>query len=536
MKKRTISTLIALLMLASASPVSAFTVVSGSAVAYSGEFTDISPSDWYFTDVTEAYTLGLISGKDSTTFAPDKSLTIAETIKLAASVHQYLVNGKINSAAFETAYGTHWYDGYVNYAYKNGIVTEDYPDYNANASRAQVAVLFSRAIKSSGIDAEEINMAGFGSLPDVSVEAWYAGSVYRMYRLGIMTGDASRNIKPESDIKRREIAAVIMRMIDSDRRVKVGESTSAPSDTPDEPETPAEQKPEVSDSETQYSSSLILWEGNFDAKSFSGITGFAAEFDVKDALPSVSASYSLDLVNSLILEQDNISFRLYTGSGYEALGIVRGWMNDAARGKNGSAIREKDDVHELVNETAYLWIDGERVVISELWYADHGGYTTYAFYFDEKIDPSSVQSLDFAVGRMDREVLESASLSSLADAIEKADVEDVTEPETAPEPSEEIPDDRSDTYKAAVTDAVANAADILFEYETKRCAIIYGRGLYGRESDDYRLIFVFRDGTTQTVAAQKVDDIRVNTAGNVLYYNLTGPDGLVLQYGINFGE
>lgn len=515
-------------------PISALTVTAGENTAYAGAFTDISESDWYFDDVAEAYSRGLLSGKTDTTFAPEKNLTIAETIKLAASVHQLLVTGKTDANAFISASGNHWYDGYVSYAYKNGIVTEEYEDYNAPASRAQVAVLFARAARSSGAVFAELNPAAFGDLPDVSNEMWYAGAVYNMYRWGIITGDASRNIKPESDIKRREIAAIIMRMIDSDRRVKVGEKNTSINEeaipqnnviTETSPEKDQESTPET----VPVSGSLKLYEGSRDAKAFTGITGFAAEFIVSDSVPTVSASYSLDLINSLVLEPDNISFRLYTGSGFEALGIVRGWLNEAARGKDGAAVNEKKDVFALINETAYLWINGERKIISEMWYADHGDYTTYAFYFDEKIDPSKVSSLDFSAGRLERSILESSSMASLADAIEIADKEGVILPESPVYTG-------SDNYNAAVSDAKNTAAEIIFEYETERCAIIYGRGLYGREDSEYRLLFVFKDGTTQTVASQKLDDIRMNSAGNVIYYNMTGPDGKVLQYGINFGE
>ena len=55
---------------------------------YNGEFTDISYGDWFYSNVVDAYSLGIINGKTDTEFAPDKSITIAETIKLAAVCHQ----------------------------------------------------------------------------------------------------------------------------------------------------------------------------------------------------------------------------------------------------------------------------------------------------------------------------------------------------------------------------------------------------------------------------------------------------------------
>jgi preprotein translocase subunit SecA len=86
----------------------------------------------------------------------------------------------------------------------------------------------------------------------------------------------------------------------------------------------------------------------------------------------------------------------------------------------------------------------------------------------------------------------------------------------------------------AVNDAKAGAAEILFEYEADRCAILYGAGLYGSGAESYRLLFIFRDGTSQTVHEGKVTAIRVNAAGSVLYYNTTAPDGREIQHGVNF--
>lgn len=530
--KKILSLLLAMTIVCTPTAVHALTVQADNTVrTYNGEFTDLSSSAWYYNDVVAAYSLGLLNGKTGTTFAPDQSLNIAETIKLAAVCHQYLSNGAINDNAFVSANSSHWYDGYVSYCIKNGIVTEDYEDYTAAASRAQAAILFSRAIISSGASIEEINQAAFGELPDVSTEMWYAGAVYRMYRWGILTGDTNGNLNPESRIKRSEIATILMRMIDETKRMKVGgQSPSGDSPAKDENNPPAEETPSTSVT-TPTISSLTLYEGSRDNKSFTGITGFAGQFTVSDAVPTTNAAYSLDLINSLVLENDCISFRLYTGAGFEALGIVRGWLNEAARGKDGAAVNDKADVYAAINELCYLWVNGKRLIISEMWYADHGDYTTYAFYFNENVNPGTVKSLDIMVGRVDSDTLIASSMTDLAAMVEEADKEGVILPDP-----DDAPDTLNDTYKAAIADAKDTAAEVLFEYETERCTILYGRGLYGRESNEYRLLFIFKDGTTQTVAAQKIEDIRMNAAGDVLYYNLTGPDGKVLQYGINFGE
>ncbi|MBQ8512345.1 MAG: S-layer homology domain-containing protein [Clostridia bacterium] len=530
--RRTAAILAAVLL---ALPVSA-------ARTYTGQFTDVASGAWYYNDIADAYASGLINGKSDTQFKPDGTLTIAETIKLAVCCHQMLRDGSVTDLASS---GGNWYDPYVSYATENGIVTEVYDDYNAPATRGQVAVLFSRTMISSGTEAPEVNPIAFGQLTDVDVNAWYSGSVYRLYRWGILTGDGAGSVKPEAQVKRSEISAIVMRMIDASKRVDLNAN-----DGDRLPETPAVTIPSDSTSTGTTTgsadapdvlSSLTLYGGSTDKKAFSGITGAAGDFSIAAGESYLNASYSMDLLNSVILENDNISFRLYTGSGYEALGIVRGWLNDAARGYNGSSVRERNDVYAAINSLFKIWIDDTRIPVNEMWYADHGDYTTYAFYFDRYVDPDAISSVRFLCGRVDADTLDAYGMESLGYLA--ANAEELTTPPVEESlgnlgetPSDDTPGQivTSENYDAAIRDA-KQGAEILYEYETARCTILYGRRMYGGTVDDYRLLFIFPDGTVQNVAYVKLDSIRINNDGDVLYYAIEGPDGKMIQYGVNLG-
>ena len=91
--------------------------------------------------------------------------------------------------------------------------------------------------------------------------------------------------------------------------------------------------------------------------------------------------------------------------------------------------------------------------------------------------------------------------------------------------------DNSD-YSSEKSSAISGA-EILFENENERCLILYGKGLYGSGSNNYSLILIFKDGSKLELYKNKLESIRINESGNVLYYTIIAPDGSEIQYGVN---
>ena len=483
---------------------------------YSGQFADVPENAWFKSNVALAYELGIINGKSEDSFDPDGTLTIAETIKLAAVSNELLAKGSIGESTFSAEGAEHWYDPYVSYAVQRDIVTETYENYNAPATRAMVAVLFSRAVRGAGVTPDEINTLEFGDIPDVDPSAWYATSVYRLARWGVMVGNEWGLFNADSSVRRSEISAVVTRVVDPSLRILYHQpGQNPPAEVPAKQETAA--TPGV----------LVLYEGENAGSSVAGLAGFAADVSVSSGKSSVLASYSLDLTGHVALERDNISFRLAKGSGYEAFAAVRSQLEAAAVGANGSAIRPASEVYTRINELFYLWVNGKRATIAGLWYADHDGYTTYALYLDEALDPAAVTRAQFVCGQPGTDTLKLCGLDDLSKLVESAYGVQGDSVDAATLVNQEA-------FKSAVNDAKAGAAEILFEYEADRCAILYGAGLYGSGAESYRLLFIFRDGTSQTVYEGRLKSIRVNSNGNVLYYTVTAPDGKEIQHGVNF--
>jgi len=176
-------------------------------------FSDVKGTDWFIDDVIYAVSLGLIDGKTPTTFAPGDNLTYAEAVKLAACMHELYTTDKITLAN-----GTPWYQSYVDYAKKNGIIDGDF-DWNAPATRAGYMAIFAKALPADGLKA--INDIADGAIPDVAMTDANAAAIYKLYKAGIVQGvDDDHNCNPDSNIKRSEVAAILTRMMDDDMRVK----------------------------------------------------------------------------------------------------------------------------------------------------------------------------------------------------------------------------------------------------------------------------------------------------------------------------
>lgn len=186
--------------------------VSVTAIASNGFFKDISDDAWYSEDVKTAINYGLINGKSDDLYCPDDYLTYAEAIKLAACMNQLYTEGEITITS-----GNPWYAPYLDYCTKKGIVTKEYI-YSDYVTRAGYIGIFSKALPDEGL--APINPVPDDSIPDVPSSTEYAYGVYKLYRAGILQGvDKNYNCRPFTKITRAEVAAILTRMMNKDKRL-----------------------------------------------------------------------------------------------------------------------------------------------------------------------------------------------------------------------------------------------------------------------------------------------------------------------------
>ena len=222
-------------------------------------FHDVSDSDWFYADVTRAYCFGLVNGKNSTTtFLPNDFMTYAEAIKLAACMNELYSTGKVTLAN-----GTPWYQTYVDYCKRSGIIKREY-NYSELATREGYMEIFAAALPDNALI--PINYIDDSFVPDVPSESEYAPAIYKLYRAGILAGvDTAHNCNPKANIKRCEVAAIISRMMDESQRIRFSIfEITASEDSGNEDENQNEATDDVTSSEGSGDSFVVLPGSNVD--------------------------------------------------------------------------------------------------------------------------------------------------------------------------------------------------------------------------------------------------------------------------------
>ena len=182
--------------------------------SYKFPFNDVEKDAWYRKDVETAHKNGLVNGKSDTMFYPDDNMTYAEAVKLACAMHQLYHDKKVTLTAGSSV----WYSTYMSYALEKGIIESDLTAVaDEKITRSDFVKIFYAALPAS--EYAVINEVANNAIPDVSLSAKSAKEIYAFYRADILVGsDNEGTFKPESNIVRSEVAAILTRMFDGSAR------------------------------------------------------------------------------------------------------------------------------------------------------------------------------------------------------------------------------------------------------------------------------------------------------------------------------
>lgn len=178
-------------------------------------FEDVPADSWYCKYVKLAYDSGIIMGKSDAVFDPDEGMTLAEAAAIAARIREVQYR---EYTTFEQN-GEHWYDVYVDYCYRNGIIGNGVVfDWEKKATRAEMAYIFSRC----DLSEYYLNDVPITDIPDVKDDPTYSGEILDLYNKGIAVGsDEHMTYYPDADITRSEAAAIVTRIIYPNMRIEL---------------------------------------------------------------------------------------------------------------------------------------------------------------------------------------------------------------------------------------------------------------------------------------------------------------------------
>ena len=180
---------------------------------YTGSFVDVPEQNWYYKYVKLAYEYALANGTSATKFSPDNKFTVAQALTAAVNIHKAYYGATVRAAAS----GEKWYDPYVEYCENNQIITKgQFADMDKNITRGDMAIVFANILPDS--EYAEIKT---GSNPDVTSEMACAAAVQKLFKAGIVGGDAGTgNYRPNDEILRSEACVIFTRFAAVEERAK----------------------------------------------------------------------------------------------------------------------------------------------------------------------------------------------------------------------------------------------------------------------------------------------------------------------------
>lgn len=184
------------------------------------KFSDVSQREWYALWVDIAYNVGLVSGVGDGRFNPNGTMSIAETLQLAATIESRYRDDSFHKSA-QT--GPNWYTGAVNYCIASGIIRSGQfaqKDYTRPATRLEMAQIFAATSPVKEMPVLNNPVRVCSSVPDMLPTAEGADSVYSLYEKGLLSGvDGNLTFNPKGTMTRAEAAALASRIARAEQRI-----------------------------------------------------------------------------------------------------------------------------------------------------------------------------------------------------------------------------------------------------------------------------------------------------------------------------
>lgn len=181
-------------------------------------FADVEPRDWYSLWVDIAYNTGIMSGTGTGAFEPDREVTVAEAIQMAANMDSRYKGDTFHTTAHVTS---PWYSDAVTYCLASGIITAgQFDSYERQITRRELAQIFEATGLARSLPQRNSPIRVKAAVADVNGEDPAAEAIYGLYTKGILTGvDERLSFRPDNPVTRAEAAALAARLARPEQRV-----------------------------------------------------------------------------------------------------------------------------------------------------------------------------------------------------------------------------------------------------------------------------------------------------------------------------
>ncbi len=168
-------------------------------------FNDVKKSDWYYNHVTKLITLQITSGYTDGTFRPNSSVTRAEFVTfLCKSTGLVQIDGYTYSDTKNS-----WAKKWISAAVNNNIIDKG-ANFNPNKAitRQEAVEMLCRALNLL----EDVSMKS--PFADTTANLGYSNTAYKEFLMVGSLKDGKRYFYPNTDLKRSEVAAIIVNLVD----------------------------------------------------------------------------------------------------------------------------------------------------------------------------------------------------------------------------------------------------------------------------------------------------------------------------------
>jgi len=166
-------------------------------------FADVPAGHWATPYINDLAKKGIVKGRNGK-YEPNSPILRAEAIKMVMYGVD-LDGSSCDSTIFPDLTQGDWFCDVVTKAYNKGIIKGDnghlYPARNITRAEAVKILLKAKGLEPPTLDKNPFN--------DVNFKDWYAGYIYKAFKLGYVVGVGNNLFEPNRNITRAEMAKIV---------------------------------------------------------------------------------------------------------------------------------------------------------------------------------------------------------------------------------------------------------------------------------------------------------------------------------------